>query len=111
LSQTLTGVCPGRDYEFVAYVALSNNVIDGSAGDTTVSVTFEGATIFGPLLPCTAANPCTIPGGSGNFMRIGPITVTPQSFAPVLALNFASDHPTTIFELPVFVDDVTLTLL
>ena len=44
-------------------------------------------------------------------MKIGPITVTPQSFTPVLSIDFVSVHPTTNFELDVFVDDITLTLL
>jgi len=71
----------------------------------------DGVEIFPPTFVCSLGSPCPVPGGSGPYLKIGPIAVVPQSLNPILTIEFVTDIPANagIFSVDVFVDEITLT--
>jgi hypothetical protein len=104
----LSGVCPGQRYEFSAYIGQSDNIIGGSKGETTVEGYLDDVQIFAPFFPCTPAFPCTVPGGSGPYGFLGPISVVPTSSAPVLRIVFRTIADPAFFSLDAFIDKIEL---
>jgi hypothetical protein len=108
--QTLSGVYPGKTYQFSAFFALSQDFNPGPKGDTKITVSLDGVPFLTNFVACSPSAPCNLPGPDSGvpYGKVRPINVMPTSPTPVLEFLFNTVVIAGTENLDLFIDRVFL---